>query len=55
MSEGYTPPLQAGMVVTMEPGIYIQGWGGVRVEDTVLVTDEGPQVFNTVTHDLLEL
>lgn len=55
MSEGYTAPLQAGMVVTMEPGIYIQGWGGVRVEDTVLVTDEGPQVFNTVTHDLLEL
>lgn len=55
VSEGYTQPLQPGMVVTMEPGIYIAGWGGVRIEDTVHVTDAGPQVFNTFTHDLLEL
>lgn len=55
MSEGYVQPLQAGMVVTVEPGIYIGGWGGVRIEDTVLVKDSGPEVFNTFTHDLIEL
>lgn len=44
--------LQAGMVVTIEPGIYLPGWGGVRLEDDVLVTPDGCEVLTSVTKDL---
>ena len=37
--------LQSGMVVTVEPGIYIPGWGGVRLEDDVLVADTGAEIL----------
>jgi Xaa-Pro aminopeptidase len=45
--------LASGMVFTIEPGAYIAGWGGVRIEDDVLVTDEGHELLTAVTRELI--
>jgi Xaa-Pro aminopeptidase len=42
-----------GMVFTVEPGIYIPGWGGIRIEDTVVVTAEGYRLLTTVDKSLI--
>lgn len=44
--------LQPGMVFTIEPGCYIPGWGGVRIEDDVLVTADGCDVLTTAPRSL---
>lgn len=49
-----TRPLQPGMVVTVEPGIYLPGWGGVRIEDDVLVTKNGHEVLTSTAKDFKE-
>lgn len=47
--------LEPGMVVTVEPGIYLDGWGGIRIEDDVLVTESGYCVLTHSTKELLSI
>ncbi len=50
-----TGKVAAGMAVTVEPGVYLEGRGGVRIEDTLLVLDAEPQLLTTSPRDLLEV
>ena len=52
LSPRSTVILEAGMVVTVEPGIYLPGIGGVRIEDDVLVTPGGHRVLSTLPNDI---
>jgi Xaa-Pro aminopeptidase len=50
-----SPPLVAGVPLTVEPGVYLDGCGGVRIEDTVLVTATGARSLTATPRQLLEL
>lgn len=54
MSPSRDSVLQENMVITVEPGIYIPGWGGVRIEDDVLVTSDGHEVLSDLPKQLDE-
>jgi Xaa-Pro aminopeptidase len=43
------------MAITIEPGAYIDGLGGIRIEDTVLVTEHGCEILTPTPKDLIEL
>lgn len=47
--------LETGMIFTIEPGIYIPGKGGVRIEDTVVLTEDGAKALNGVKKQLIEI
>lgn len=55
MRPGSENILRTGNVLTVEPGIYIPGWGGVRIEDQVLITDTGCENLISATKELIEL
>jgi Xaa-Pro aminopeptidase len=47
--------LETGNVVTLEPGVYVEGVGGIRIEDDALVTPRGAEILTTTTREFLEL
>jgi Xaa-Pro aminopeptidase len=55
LSTRYKKKLKPGMVLTVEPGIYLAGFGGVRIEDDVLVTKGKPRVLTSASRDLIEV
>lgn len=44
--------MEPGMVVTVEPGVYLENWGGIRIEEDVLVTDTGHEVLTHLPNEL---
>ncbi|RIK74564.1 MAG: aminopeptidase P family protein [Planctomycetota bacterium] len=54
LAQGQERPLKPGMIVTVEPGIYFPEWGGIRIEDDVLVTRSGHEVLTSVPKEIDE-
>ena len=47
--------MQPNMLITDEPGVYIPGWGGIRIEDTVLVTPGGAEALTRAPKEFIEI
>jgi len=47
--------LQAGNVVTIEPGMYVEGVGGIRLEDDILISEKGPELLTSAPREFLQL
>jgi Xaa-Pro dipeptidase len=50
--EGNDMPLEESMVFTVEPGVYLEGWGGIRIEDDVVVAEDGCETLTTFSREL---
>jgi Xaa-Pro aminopeptidase len=55
LGKGQEEPLVPGMVITVEPGVYVPDKGGIRIEDMVLVTASGCQILTPVSKELIEI
>ena len=55
LGRGEETLLEEGMVVTVEPGVYIERLGGIRIEDEVLVTSKAAEVLTSASREFLEL
>ncbi|MGH8944621.1 MAG: M24 family metallopeptidase, partial [Acidimicrobiia bacterium] len=51
--EGNAQPLESGMAFSVEPGIYLEGMFGVRIEDIVVCTDGGAETLNQASRELV--
>jgi Xaa-Pro aminopeptidase len=55
LARGQKTLLEPGNVITIEPGVYVEGVGGIRIEDDILVTQRGAEVLTTAPREFLEV